>query len=215
MNIIKVIRTCCMTLGTALLLAALFLVIYNIHEDREGGEQAEAVLSALKQEIPDNTEETTDTFPAAEAYDLYAAYEEPTEPAMPIAEIGGNSYLGYLSIPELDVELPVLSEWSYAGLKQAPCRFKGDLNTNDLIICAHNYSSHFGRIHELNTGSRIYFTDVAGKQYPLSVISLEVMPGTALEMMQYGDADDWDLTLFTCTLSGQSRVIVRAERVEE
>ena len=46
-------------------------------------------------------------------------------------------------------------------------------------------------------------------------MSMEELPGTAVEQMQFGDADDWDLTLFTCTLGGRSRVTVRAVKAEE
>jgi sortase A len=91
----------------------------------------------------------------------------------------------------------------------------GSVFTDDLIICAHNYNTHFGTIKNLHTDSEIIFTDVTGKTYRYTVINMEELPGTAVEQMQFGDADDWDLTLFTCTLSGQTRVTVRAARAEE
>ena len=37
-------------------------------------------------------------------------------------EIDGNLYIGYISIPALNKELPVMSTWSYPKLKIAPCR---------------------------------------------------------------------------------------------
>ena len=91
----------------------------------------------------------------------------------------------------------------------------GSVNTDDLIICAHNYNTHFGTIKNLHTDSEILFTDVQGKTYRYLVLSMEELPGTAVEQMQFGDADDWDLTLFTCTLGGRSRVTVRAVKAEE
>ena len=83
------------------------------------------------------------------------------------------------------------------------------------MICAHNYTSHFGRIKELHSGDEIVFTDVTGRQYPYAVISIEQYPGTDVEHIKFGNAEEWDLTLFTCTLNGQSRVTVRAERMED
>ena len=39
---------------------------------------------------------------------------------MTVTELNGWDYIGYLSIPSIGLELPVLSQWSYAGLKIAP-----------------------------------------------------------------------------------------------
>ncbi len=213
-NKIKAVRICCFTLGTALILSALFLVLYNVTEDKKGGEQAENILSELKDEIPEYVA-PEETLPLSEEYDLFAEYEEPTISEAETIEIDGNIYIGYISIPKLSIELPVLSEWSYPNLKIAPCRYVGELYENDLIICAHNYRSHFGRINELASEDEIIFTDVNGKAYEFFVTSIEQYLGTAVEDLKFGDAENWDLSLFTCTLDGRSRVTVRAVRKEE
>ena len=205
---------CCFTLGTVLLLSALFLVLYNLHADRKGGEEAGSILAEMKQELPVYIPESTEQ-PTGEAYDLYAAYEEPTIPETETLLIGDKAYIGYLSIPLLGIELPVAADWSYPALKTSPCRYSGGLYTDDLIIAAHNYASHFGRLRELHTDDELLFTDAAGKPHVYRVTSIEEIPGTAAPVMQSGAAESWDLTLFTCTLSGQSRVTIRAERVEQ
>lgn len=212
----KKAKYCCLISGTALLLAALFLVLYNIHEDKQGGERAEAVMSALRESIPDDVPETTAAL-TEEHYDLYQKYEQPQEPTVPemeTVEIDSHAYIGYLSIPKLGIELPVMAEWSYPNLKTAPCRYTGNLYQKNLVIAAHNYSSHFGTIGKLSVGDELIFTDAKGKKHPFLVNEIEQLPGTAVEQMQFGSAEDWDLTLFTCTLSGQSRVTVRASRSE-
>ena len=216
MSKMKAARTACFTLGTALLLSALFLVIHNVIEDKKSGEEAEKILSALKGEIPEYNEPVS-TMPIAEEYDLFAEYEaEPEQPqTMETVTLDGNVYIGYIAIPEIDIELPVLNSWSYPNLKIAPCRYVGNIYDNDLIICAHNYATHFGRIGNLHTDDEIILTDGSGKERHYSVVNIEQLPGTAVEDIKFGNADDWDLTLFTCTLSGQSRVTVRAASIEE
>ncbi len=208
----RAVKISCMAIGTALLLAALFLVLHNVAEDRKGGEQAEAVLSWLEQEIPEYT--PTETTLTAEQYDLYASFEEHI-PEMETIERDGIAYVGYVTVPALDVVLPVQSTWSMEALKTSPCRYAGNLYADDLVLCAHNYSSHFGRIHELQSGDDILFTDAKGQVHPFRVVDVEQYPGTAVEDVTFGNADEWDLTLFTCTLDGQSRVTVRAEKNED
>lgn len=216
----KTVRICCFVMGAVLLLSALFLVIYNIAEDKKSGETAERVLSALKRDTPEYpAPDESSVMPAAEQYDLYAEYEaaeeSSSEPEMETLALDGDLYIGIIAIPELNIELPVAADWSYPKLKKTPCRYMGSVNTDDLIICAHNYNTHFGTIKNLHTDSEILFTDVQGKTYRYLVLSMEELPGTAVEQMQFGDADDWDLTLFTCTLGGRSRVTVRAVKAEE
>ncbi len=216
MNKIKAAKICCITLGTVLLLSALFLVLYNVLEDQKSGEKTAGVLQELKSEIPEYTTLLT-TMATGEQYDLYETSESTTEtvvPEMETAVVDGNAYIGFISIPELDVELPVLGNWSYPNLKIAPCLYQGNIVTDDMIICAHNYSTHFGRIKTLHTDSEIIFTEISGKETRYTVMNIEELPGTAVDEIRFGNADDWDLTLFTCTLSGQSRVTVRAVRTE-
>ncbi len=210
---------CMIVLGTMLLLAALFLVVYNVHTDRESGAVSGEILQVLKQEISEHTSPTEETIYIPPQEDLYDEYEtqdttDPTEATDPVMEVDGRQYAGVLSIPSLHVELPVLYEWSYPNLRLAPCRYYGAAAAGNLVIAAHNYRSHFGNIESLNTGELILFTDVSGRVYTYEVIHTEMINGSDAPAMREG-AEEWDLTLFTCTLSGRSRVTVRAVQTEE
>ena len=52
----------------------------------------------------------------------------------------------------------------------------------------------------------IYFTDLNQNKFSYSVETFQVLSGNAVEEIL---TDEWDLTLFTCTYSGQSRFAVR------
>lgn len=208
---------CWIALGAMLLLAALFLVLYNLYTDHESGAVSQEILTELRVEIEKNTppEETTEAAePTEDLFEEYEQTEAPTEPTDPVAELDGRYYAGILSIPSLGVELPVLQTWSYPNLRLAPCRYSGAAAAGNLVIAAHNYRSHFGSIQSLNTGERIMFTDAGGNVYVYEVMQSEMIGGYDVETMKSG-AEEWDLTLFTCTLSGQSRVSVRAVQIEE
>ena len=131
---------------------------------------------------------------------------------MPEQEIDGISYIGVLEIPTLGLELPVISQWSSANARTAPCRYAGSVYLDDLVICAHNYASHFGKLSNLFIGDRIAFTDMEGNRFVNELLELEVLEATQIEEMCSGD---WDLTLFTCTVGGQSRVTLRCGKISE
>ena len=91
---------------------------------------------------------------------------------MPVEHIDGQDYIGVLAIPGLELKLPVISEWSYPRLKIAPCRYAGSAYTGDLIISAHNYSSHFGKLNHLRVGDTMTFTDIDGNVFHYKVMEI-------------------------------------------
>lgn len=125
-------------------------------------------------------------------------------------EIDGEWYIGLLSIPSLQIELPIFNHYVYDQLRYTPCRYAGSYLTDNMIVAAHNYNTHFGRIRQLDSGDLVDFTDMEGNVYHYQVIQTEILPDTATAEMEAGD---WDLTLFTCTLSGAERVTVRCNRI--
>lgn len=120
----------------------------------------------------------------------------------------GHSYIGFITIEPIGIELPVLYEYSYDLMSIAPTRYQGSYY-DSLIICAHNTSSHFGKIGKLNVGDEIVFTDVNNNIYKYRVELIEILEKDDFEKMKNSD---YDLTLFTCTLDGQKRVTVRANQ---
>ena len=191
-----------MTGGLLLIAAALLLTCYNLWDERRATNSAgEALreLETLRPEEPETVEETE-----IPDYLLDPGRE------MPAVEIDGGRYIGVLELPSLGLELPVMESWSYPNLRVAPCRYGGSAYQDDLIIAAHNYASHFGRLKELKIGDEARFTDTEGNLFRYAVAELETLGKYDVAEMAAGD---WDLTLFTCTYGGQSRVTARCLRI--
>lgn len=200
------IGTVFMLLGAVLLLAALSLLFWNWREDVQAGDAADQALLLLKERMEEQT------LPELPEPAETAAYPDPYDPAMTEVEIDGYAYIGYLSIPSVGIELPVMSEWDYVRLKIAPCRYVGSTKTDDLVIAAHNNSRHFGPIKDLalSIGDAVYFTDMDGVVTSYQVAEIYILQPTAVEEMT---TSGYALTLFTCTYGGKTRVTVRCERV--
>lgn len=202
--------------GTMLILSALFLCLYNVWDSRRARKRAEDILVQLKDEIPETHEYTqeSDLTPPDSEEDLFEQYSNETDEVKTIS-IDDRYYCGYIMIPKLGTELPVMDGWSYEGLKYSPCRYSGSVQDDDIVIAAHNYSSHFGNIRDLVQGDEVDFIDCSGTVHRYEVIYSEEIDGYNVEQMLRRQDGEWDMTLFTCTLSGQSRVTVRLERIKE
>lgn len=192
--------------GALLLLASGGAALLHARQDEQAGRTARQAVTALQQLIksPAETQETVGApFSASPAPQETPALQETAKPAA--VELDGESYIGVLGIPSLGLELPVMEDWSYARLKIAPCRQFGSAAGGDLIIAAHNYKTHFGRLKELQEGDGITFTDLSGAEYAYRVDRVEnVQPQDVAAVTESGAA----LTLYTCTPGGKTRVAV-------
>lgn len=182
--------------GTVLMLSALSLFLYNQYEDARAGQEAENLQAIILQSIPE-------TQPAEKAKAL--------TPQMPVKEIDGYGYVGYLSIPDMELELPVMSEWDYTRLKIAPCRQFGSSRTDDLVIAAHNYKNHFADLEQLEVGAPVSFTDMEGIENQYRVALVALLAPTEVEAVQNSEHD---LVLYTCTYNGKTRIVVFCDRSE-
>lgn len=193
------VGTALIILGIAAVLAAVGLLVWNINEDRQAENSVMDIMPLLEEQREQALAEAA------------AANEEDTSDEMTVKEVDGYGYIGSLSLPTLNLELPVMETWDYKRLKIAPCRYNGSVKTNNLVIAAHNYTRHFGSLKTMNVGDTVYFTDMDDKVYTYEVAETETLAPTAIEEMT---TSGYDLTLFTCTYGGKSRVTVRCRRVE-
>lgn len=199
-----------MVAGLILLAASFVLTGYNLWDQYRAGETASSVLEELNTVFPYDEDHKESILSKPEELKIPDYILNP-DMEMPVIEIDGQEYIGMLSIPAINIELPVMSEWSYPKLKIAPCRYSGSAYQGNLIIAAHNYSTHFGNLKNLSVGDEVIFADASGNLFYFQVAELEILQSTDIEGMQSGD---WSLTLFTCTIDGQSRVTVRCDVVE-
>ena len=208
--------------GLLLVAAALFLTGYNLCDNYRAGKAASAALEQLVPMIEDDpvpiqgritieipeSDRSFDEVPLDEIE--YPDYILNPNMDMPVKNIDGADYIGVISISAIDRELPVFSEWNYTNLKTAPCRYVGSAYLDNMVICAHDYGIHFGSLKYLSYGDTVTFIDMDGNVFNYKVIEIETLDPYAVEKMTTGE---WDLTLFTCTIGGATRVAVRCERM--
>ena len=209
--------------GAVLLLSALLLFCRSRSEDRRAGRQAGALLKEIEVAIAEAS--AAQSLRPAEAglaagsphSTVQAASADADDPhsgeagsAAPLLD--NTAYAGFLEIPALALTLPVLSDWDYARLQIAPCRQFGSSATDDLVIAAHNYQSHFGRLKELSAGELLSFTDMAGLCSTYAVQDVRTLLPTEVSAVQDSGCD---LVLYTCTYGGKSRVAVFCSRVSD
>jgi len=187
-------------LGLFLIKISATLLISSYYQDYTSGQKSTEALTIFKDNIENNQEDNN--------IDII---EHQTK-EMPITTINGIDYIGLITIPDINLELPIISSYDANKLNIAPCRYYGSIYTNDLIICGHSYKTHFKELINLNQGNIIVFTDPTGKKYFYEVLEVEILnPEDVEEMIN----NEFDLTLYTCTKDGLKRVTIRCNRINE
>lgn len=190
----SIIYTC---IGIILIIISLSINIYNNYEEYDAGRKSNEVLNIMKENI--NTEKNN----------IDNNEQSSNNNHVNTINIEGYNYLGTITIPTLNLELPIMDQYDYDRLKIAPCLYYGSIYTNDLIICAHSYKTHFGYIGSLKQGDDIIISDLVGNNYIYEVLEIEILAeDDVYEMIN----NDFDLTLYTCTTDGFNRVTVRCNR---
>ena len=222
-------------LGTLLIVAGLLLIaggtaliLYNIWDDRRAGREADVIqetidselekISVVNSPVPSSRQDNNILDEKIQDQENWLEDQE-----MPTVLINGHGYIGTLEIPSIGIRLPVMDSWDYEKLKTNPCLYSGSYYTDDMVICGHNYQSHFGPIRGVAIDADVYFITMDKVIYHYTVCNREIVKPTSVEKMirnmNNGDPntellEDWDLTLFTCTPGGRTRCAVRCIRVE-
>lgn len=197
-------------IGLLLIVAASLLAVYNIYASFRAGKISQQAVEWLKEESSDDGFLNPEDEMYSSGEKSFPDYILNPDMEMPVENRDGIDYIGVLSIPTLELELPVISEWSDTNLKNAPCRYSGSAYKDNLVIAGHNYRSHFGTLKKLNVGDVAIFTDVEGNQFIYEMSVREVLSPTDVEEMTQ---EEWALTLFTCTVGGKNRITIRFERL--
>jgi len=123
-----------------------------------------------------------------------------------------------LNIPSLGINYPVLSQTSEALLKISVNKFWGG-NPNEVgnyVIVGHNYRNKkmFGKLSQIKNGDICELTDLAGRTIKYSVYDTYVVNPDDVACTSQKTDGKKEITLITCTNSGQQRFIVKAREVK-
>lgn len=217
----------CIALGLVMLVGALALYLHNEQEEQRAQESIDLYLPQIKEAIDERIAEqvqssgsfySSDDSSGANEHDIGHMQDivpiDPDyySPEMRVEIIDGYGFIGYLTIPALNLELPILSELDDVRLKISPCRFYGSTKTDDLVIGAHNYTRHFAKIWRMHVGDEVSLTDMDGRIWNYRLAEKLTLEPTDGQILNNGE---YPLTLFTCTYTGGDRVALRFDLIEE
>lgn len=195
------VSTALIIIGSLMIAACAALVWWNYHQSSKAKRSADKLQTQVEKAIAQQENASSLHPDSSEAPAIEAVKKH-----MPVVEVDGNDCIGYLTVPAVDLKMPVFNTFTYYKLNIAPCRYYGSLETDDLVIAGHNFNSGFEKLKQLKKKDTVLFTNMNGETYSYRVEDTEMLkPEQVTDMVE----SSYDLSLYTCNYSGSERFTVR------
>lgn len=192
--------------GVLLIVSGVMLLLCNWYEGQMAFVKANALVEEFQTRIGDSLDDRPDGCDPFVTGFYYRTGSGGDDSEVMSREIKGYPCMGLLSIPRLDLVLPVISEYDDERLDAGLCRYYGSQEGGNLVIAGHNYAGFFKNLNKIQQGDQVIFTDIYGIETIYQAGWTELIDADEVEKMIRGN---WDLTLFTCTYGAKARVTLR------
>lgn len=150
-----------------------------------------------------------------------AKQEPPVEPVAAVAsglpeELDGFEILGKIKIEKLNVEQYILNSTESEALEKGVSKlYGGELNDyGNFCISGHNYENVFEKLNELEVGDNFIIIDKDEEETNYEIKEIFQVEPDDLECLLSND-EKIEITLITCENGATTRLVAKAEKVEE
>ena len=190
-----------------LILCTLFFILFNIQteENSKSGATIEKVNSKSYQNYQNENLETQQS----------TENEQNVEKEYIESEFKGYKVCAKLNIPVINLETYVLEKYSKQALLTSVTKFYGGKpnEVGNFCIAGHNYgpANMLQNIKKLNLNDEIYLTDTNGKKITYKIYDIYTVLPNETQCLSQRTNGKTELTLITCTLDSERRIIVKAQ----
>lgn len=211
-------------------LAGLSVMLYPVISDYWNSKTQSKVIASYDELLSSMDNETyNELMKSAQDYnqrlkELYSPLENYNEldGYNEALDVTGTGIMGYITIPEIDIELPIYHGTSDKVLNNAAGHLQGSSlpiggEGTHAVISAHRglpSAKLFSDLDELEKGDRFTIT-VLNEVLTYEVDKIQIIEPDELEKLEIAEGQDY-VTLITCTPYGINthRLLVRGRRVE-
>ena len=166
-----------------------------------------------------NNNDNTETPPIDD--DMFSGVEQGNQSsnnnASNTQQYKGYDIAGTIEIPAINIKYPVIAahEYSKSALETSVVELEGvGLNqVGNTTIAGHNWRNgvFFSNNKRLNTGDKIYITDLTGKRLAYTIYNKYQTDGNDSEYMSRDTKGAIEVSLTTCTDNSKARIIIWAK----
>lgn len=133
-----------------------------------------------------------------------------------MSNIEEEKVIGIVSIPEVDMDLPIFKGLSNANLMAGAGTMKENqqMGEENYALAGHNWRDQktlFSPLHRVKKGMMVYLTDLEDT-YKYKIDKILMVPPERVDIIE--DADESVLTFVTCNYNGTKRLIVQGSLID-
>ena len=190
-------------------LSILFFILFNIR--KEDGIKENTVVEKVVSKTNINLNQNSITEEQQSTTNEQIVEKEYIE-----TEFNGYKVSAKMYIPKINLETYVLEKYSKQALLTSVTKFYGGEpnQIGNFCIAGHNYgtSNMFQNLKNLNIGDEIFLVDTNGNKVKYTIYDIyKVLPNQTQCLSQQTNGKV-ELTLITCTLDSEKRIIVKARK---
>lgn len=145
----------CVLAGIVLLAAAIAILVFWQWNTKTSQQKSQAYVHTLYTLIPEPRS---------------AVLEERRDNTMPVLSLDGTDFIGILEFPRYGSSLPVCADW--ANPIRYPHCLSGSIYNSSLQIGGSSQTGQYDFYRDISVGDQVYFTDMEGNRYTLTVTNL-------------------------------------------
>lgn len=191
-----------------LILSILFFILFNIQN--EESKKQEITIEKVNSKIYEN--QLNNNIEKQSTKDAKIVEKETIE-----TEFKGYKVSSKIYIPKINLKTYVLEEYSKQALLTSVTKFYG-ANPNQIgnfCVAGHNYgpANMFQNLKNLDINDEIYLTDIEGNKMKYVIYDTYTVLPNDTKCLSQKTNEEIELTLITCTLDSQKRIIIKARTV--
>ena len=189
------------------IISTLFFILLNIQKEESIKQKEKTEKVSTKTQIDTNVNKNSK---AINILDKLVTQKEKIDKTYKNYKVSAQLY-----IPKINLETYVLEEFSKNPLLTSVTKFCGD-NPNEIgnfCIAGHNFgpSNMFQNLKKLEIGDELYLTDEESNKVKYEIYDIYKVFPKQTEVLSQSTNGNVELTLITCTIDSEKRIIVKAK----
>lgn len=180
-------------IGTVLIIASASLVTIHHFSQINAEKQAQEIVAEMKALIP----EVSVGIPDGR-----------TDIGMPVMQISGEDFIGYIEIPTHNKALPIHNKWNKYKAANFPCKFAGSMYDGTLVIGTVENAGQLDIAKTIAGGEPINIVDVTGLKYTYAVTDIYKTKDVSAEALSEINAE---LIIFVRSSFVKDYVVISCE----
>lgn len=213
--------TIVLVIAIILILSIITIIGVNVYKKYKSDKEADSIVSQFQNNVNENNTNTNSSGQGLVEQNIPTNNTDnttSTEGSRKVTYYNNFVMIGYIEIPKIGKNLPILETETVESLEQSvvvryPSKNPKLNEVGNIVIAGHNYvnGQFFSDLYKVASGDIIRITDTEGRTLTYTVYEKYETTPEDTAYMRRDVGNNIEITLVTCTNNSKARIIVKAK----